>query len=225
MNAALPTLAAAATDLPNEWLLARASGLLAYLVLTLTVVAGLTLRGRLLGRTVSPAVVTAVHRTLSFVGIGAVALHGLLLAIDTSVDVPLVSLVVPGLAGYRPVATGIGVMAAELWLLVHLSFRMRRHIGVKRWRALHMLSFPTWLLAAGHGIFAGSDSGLAWVQTMYAGSIAVVVGLLAIRMASRRSAPARRTMPASTSPPPPGPRTPAARPASHASHTAAPNAA
>ena len=91
-------LIAATTELPTGWLLARSSGLLAYVLLTLTVVAGLTLRTRLLGRTVPPAIVTAVHRTLSVAGLSALALHVVLLAVDSEVDVPLVSLVVPGLA-------------------------------------------------------------------------------------------------------------------------------
>lgn len=189
------TLVAATGDLPTQWLLARASGLLAYLALTLTVIAGLTLRTRLLGRAVSPAVVTAVHRSLSLVGIGALVLHAGLIALDSAVDVPLVSLVVPGLAGYRPIATGLGVAAAELWLLIHLSFRLRRRIGVARWRMLHMATFPLWGIAALHGIFAGSDSGQPWVQQLYVWSIASVVFLVAIRVGSRARPAARRPAP------------------------------
>ena len=189
-------IAATASDLPTQWLLARASGLLAYVVLTLAVVAGLTLKTRLLGRAISPAVITAVHRSLSFVGLGAVALHGALLALDTSVDVPLVSLFVPGLSGYRPVATGLGVIAAELWLLVHLSFRVRRRIGVRRWRALHFATFPLWGLAAAHGVTAGSDSSLPWVQQLYVWSVGIVLFLVAIRMGSRGRGGARPARPA-----------------------------
>jgi len=193
------TLTAAATELPTQWLLARASGLLAYTMLTLTVVAGLTLRARLLGRVVSPKIVTAIHRTLSFVGFGALALHAMLLVLDTSVDVPLVAVFIPGLAGYRTLATSLGVVAAELWLLIHLSFRLRRRIGVARWRALHMLSFPTWGLAALHGIFAGSDSGQPWVQQMYVVSIVTVLFLVVVRSGSRAARrPGRAASPASS---------------------------
>ena len=178
-------LIAATTELPTGWLLARSSGLLAYVLLTLTVVAGLTLRTRLLGRTVPPAIVTAVHRTLSVAGLSALALHVVLLAVDSEVDVPLVSLVVPGLAGYRPLATALGVVALELWLIIQVSFRLRRRIGVRRWRALHVMTFPTWGLAAAHGILAGTDSGTSWVQLLYAGSIGLVVFLFTFRVGSR----------------------------------------
>ncbi len=181
----LHAAAQAATDLPTQWLLARASGILAYVMLTLAVVAGLTLRTRLFGRAVSPALVTAVHRTLSSVGLSAVVAHALLIGLDSEVDVPLVSLVVPGLSGYRPLATGLGVVALELWLLIQVSFRLRRRIGVKRWRALHMATFPTWGLAAAHGVFAGTDSSVPWMQHAYAWSIAAVLFLVVIRIGSR----------------------------------------
>ena len=188
------------TDLPTQWLLARSSGILAYVVLTLAVVAGLTLRTRLLGRAVSPAIVTAVHRTLSFAGLAAVVVHAGLIGLDHEVDVPLVSLVVPGLSGYRPLATGLGVVAMELWILIHVSFRLRRRIGVKRWRALHVATFPTWAIAAAHGIFAGTDSGTAWMQQLYAWSIALVLFLVVIRAGSRQ--PARPARPAPAARPP-----------------------
>jgi sulfoxide reductase heme-binding subunit YedZ len=217
MDASPPVLAAAqaASELPTQWLLARSSGIVAYLLLTLAVVAGLTLRTRLLGRTVPPAIVTAVHRTLSLVGLSAVVLHAVLIGLDHEVDVPLVALLVPGLSGYRPLATALGVVAMELWLLIHLSFRMRRRIGVKRWRALHMATFPTWGIAAAHGVLAGTDSSVDWMQHLYAWSIAAVVFLVVIRGGSRAAARAPRP-PATTptpSPTPPATTTPRSTPA------------
>ena len=89
----------------------------------------------------------------------------------------------------QAIATSLGVVAMELWLLIHVSFRLRRRIGVKRWRALHMATFPTWAIAAGHGVLAGTDSSVAWMQQAYAVSIAAVLFLVVIRVGSR--APAR----------------------------------
>jgi sulfoxide reductase heme-binding subunit YedZ len=186
-------------DVPTQWLLARSSGLLAYLLLTLAVIAGLTLRTRLLGRLVPPSLVTAFHQSLSLVGLVAVAVHALLIALDSKVDVPLVALVVPQLSGYRTAATSLGVIAMELWLVIHFSFRLRRRIGMQRWRALHMATFPTWAIAAAHGILAGTDSGIGWTQELYAWSIGLVAFLVVIRAASR--APARRSTPTRPTPP------------------------
>jgi predicted ferric reductase len=194
MDPTVHLLASSAGDQPTQWLLARASGLLAYLAITFAVVAGLTLKGRLLGTVLRPPVILAIHRTTSIVGLGAVALHAVLIALDGAVDVPLLAVAVPGLSGYRPLATGLGVVAAELWLLIHLSFRMRAQIGARRWRALHVATFPTWAIAALHGITAGTDSVLPWAQQLYVWSIALVLLLVAVR-ATGTQRPARPTPP------------------------------
>ncbi len=109
-------------------------------------------------------------------------LHAALLVADAHIDIPLLAAFVPGLSGHAPVATSVGVIATELWVVVHLSFSLRSRIGVKRWRALHKVVFLIWGLAAMHGIFAGSDSQIWWVQQMYALSIGVVGALIAFRV-------------------------------------------
>lgn len=209
-------------DLPTMWLLARSSGLIAYALLTLAVVAGLTLRTRLFGRAVSPALITAVHRTLSTVGLVSVAVHAMLIALDAKVDVPLLALFVPGLSGYRMLATSLGVIALELWVIIHVSFRLRRYIGVKRWRSLHYATFGAWGLAALHGIFAGTDSGVTWVSNLYAASIGLVVLLLVFRSTTgARTAAKTRRAPAPGTPttPPSVPATRVTPPTAHANPT------
>jgi hypothetical protein len=126
---------------PTFWLLARATGLTAYVLLTTSVLAGLTVKSRPLGTRVKAAVVTDLHKFLSLLGLGAVAMHGLVLTLDATVRMPLAALLVPGLSPYRPLATGIGVLAAELMLLIYVSFSLRRRIGARNWRRLHYLTF------------------------------------------------------------------------------------
>ena len=128
---------------PTFWLLARATGLTAYALLTSSVLAGLTVKSRPLGTRVKAAVVTDLHRFLSLLGLGVVALHGLVLTLDSTVRMPIAGLLVPGLSPYRPLATGIGVLAAELMIVIYASFSLRRRIGVRNWRRLHYLTFAS----------------------------------------------------------------------------------
>jgi hypothetical protein len=69
---------------PTFWLLARASGLVAYALLTASVLAGIVLKARPLGRSVRPASVVDVHRFLALLGLGALALHGGTLVLDST---------------------------------------------------------------------------------------------------------------------------------------------
>ncbi|MCZ4495501.1 MAG: Ferric reductase like transrane component, partial [Thermoleophilia bacterium] len=68
------------------------------------------------------------------------------------------------------------------------------------WRALHFMTFPTWLLAAGHGVLAGTDSAQPWMRALYLGSIGIVAGLVLVRAGS---VPARRPPPKPTPAVPP----------------------
>ena len=121
---------------PTFWLLARASGMTAYVLVTLSVLAGLVLKSRPFGR-LRPATVTQIHRALALYAIAAIAAHGIALVLDTTVKVSPAALAIPGLISYRPLATSLGVLAAELTILVYASFSLRRRIGFRAWRALH----------------------------------------------------------------------------------------
>jgi sulfoxide reductase heme-binding subunit YedZ len=167
---------------PTFWLLARATGLTAYVLLTGSVLAGLTVKARPLGRRVKAAVATDAHRFLALLALGAVAVHGLVLTLDQTVKMPLAGLLVPGLSPYRPLATGIGVIAAELMVLIYASFSLRRRIGARNWRRLHYLTFGVFAAATVHGLAAGTDR---WAYGLYAGSIAAVAGLTAWRVITK----------------------------------------
>lgn len=167
---------------PTFWLLARASGLVAYALLAASVVLGLVVKARPLGRSVSPAAVVDLHRFLALLGLGALALHGVALVADDAVDIGLGALFVPGASPYRPFATALGVLAAELMVLIYLSFSVRRRIGAKAWRALHWLTYLVFALGTVHGLAAGSDSGRTWALALYGAAVGAVVGALAWRL-------------------------------------------
>jgi len=159
---------------PTFWIIARAGGLTAYLLLTCSMLAGLVLKSRPLGTRVKPAAVTDVHRFLALLALVATAVHGIGLVFDTSVRIDVVGLLVPGRVAYRPLWTGAGVVAAELMVAVYVSFSMRKRIGVRNWRRLHWLTYGIFLGATVHGLLAGSDSGAQWARTLYLAAIGSV---------------------------------------------------
>jgi sulfoxide reductase heme-binding subunit YedZ len=159
---------------PTFWLLARASGITAYVAVTLSVLAGIVLKSRPFAR-LRPATAMQLHRALAVNAIGAIVVHGIALVLDTTVKVSPLALVVPGLITYRPLATSIGVLAAELTLVVYVSFSLRRQIGHKIWRALHWTTYGLFALATVHGLAAGTDTSRPWAAALYFGAVAAVV--------------------------------------------------
>lgn len=160
---------------PTFWLLARASGLTAYVLLTLSVLVGLVVKSRPFAA-LKPAAVTDLHRILAMLGLGALVGHAAALVLDSTVHVSIPGLFVPGLVSYRPVWTSFGVLAAELMVLVYASFSMRKRIGPKNWRRLHWATYAIFGAATVHGIAAGTDTTRPWAFALYVaavGSVAV----------------------------------------------------
>jgi sulfoxide reductase heme-binding subunit YedZ len=154
---------------PTFWLLARATGVTAYALLTLSVLAGLVLKSRPLGRALKGAAVMDTHRFLSSLALGAVLFHALSLLLDSTVKIGLGALLVPGLSPYRPLAVGLGVVAAELTAVVALSFPLRRKIGQRSWRRLHWATYGIFAAATAHGLAAGTDT--HWLFPIYLGAV------------------------------------------------------
>ena len=169
------------------------------MLLTATLVAGLTLKTRVL-RTVKPASITDVHRFLSLTGLVAVAAHAAALVLDTTVKVSLPALVIPGLVPYRTLWTSLGVVTLELMVILHVSFRLRKLIGNRVWRRLHYASFVAFAGATTHGLLSGSDSGQLWALAIYALSVGLIVSLTTWRIDT--TATARRVKAAHVTPQP-----------------------
>ena len=167
---------------PTFWLLARASGLAAYVFLTLSVLAGLVLKSRPFGAAVKPAWLTGLHRTLALTGIGALAGHAVALLLDTTAQVSPLGLLIPGMAGYRPLATALGVLAAELMLIVYASFPLRKRIGTRAWRRLHWATYGIFVAATVHGLAAGTDTTRPWALAFYLGAVGAVAAATAWRV-------------------------------------------
>jgi methionine sulfoxide reductase heme-binding subunit len=177
------------------WILARATGMSALLLLAGAMVAGLLVRTRTPVAGLKGSGMVDLHRHLSLLALGATAAHGAFLVADTAVDITPLALVVPGLVPYRPLWTGIGVVAAELALLVHLSFRARKRIGASAWRRIHWLTYAVFAAAVAHGIGSGTDSGAPWALALYGGAVGAVAGLTGWRAATARRG---RTRPAAS---------------------------
>jgi predicted ferric reductase len=166
------------------WLISRVAGLTAFLAVSLDVILGLLVSTRALDQLFAKGVAVELHRWLSPVALALVLAHGVLLLADGYIRFDALAVLVPFASPYRPVAVAIGVVAAYLALVVHVSFALRKRIGVKTWRRLHHLSFVALIGAAAHGLLAGSDSGTVWL--VYAVPLAITLALVLSRLKRSR---------------------------------------
>jgi sulfoxide reductase heme-binding subunit YedZ len=171
----------------TAWYIARAGGIVAFALLTASVVVGLLLSGRPASKRWPKFALEDVHRFLGILTGIFIAVHALGLLVDNYLPFSIADLVVPGAAPYRSLATALGVVAAELLGALAITNHYRRRIPHTLWRKAHSLNFAVWLLALAHGIFAGTDSGSTWAMTLYALSVATVAGLTYLRIERART--------------------------------------
>jgi len=164
------------------WYVARAGGMLAYLLLSSSVAAGLLLSGRARLRRWPRFALEDVHRFIGFLAGTFIVIHGASLLLDHVVPFSLGQLLVPGAAGYRPLDVAFGVVAAELLAALAITNHYRKRLPDGVWRRLHMLNFAVWGLALVHGLTAGTDATTTWALVLYAGSAWVVLALLIHRI-------------------------------------------
>lgn len=167
------------------WYAARAGGIVAYVLVTASVVVGILHSSRRV-RVLPRFAFEDMHRFLGLLAGAFIAIHVGGILLDQVVPFSVAQLVVPFTADYRPLATGLGVVALELLLALALSNLLREHLPHRVWRTLHGANFAVWGLATVHAATAGSNRDQLWASVLYALSSALVVGTLAWRLREAR---------------------------------------
>ncbi len=173
------------------WLASRASGLVALALITLSVTLGLAMAGRVSREPRLRRALLSVHEHAALAGLIAIAVHGITLLGDRWLDPGPAGIAVPFVMDYRPLYTGLGIVAGYLAAALGLSFYARKRIGAKLWRNLHRATIAVYVLAVIHTLGAGSD--VAWVRPAMLITGAPILYLLALRMLPQRPRGERRT--------------------------------
>lgn len=165
----------------TTWIVLRAAGIGAYMLLFLSVAWGLVATTGVLGRRLSKASAVAVHQFLSTCGFVLLGVHIGGLLVDSYMPFGVADVLVPVASSYRPAATALGVIAMYASVFIVVTSWMRKRIGTAWWRRSHLLAVPTFGMAMAHGVFAGSDSARPWMWWIYVATALVLVFLLVVR--------------------------------------------
>jgi DMSO/TMAO reductase YedYZ heme-binding membrane subunit len=163
------------------WYLTRASGTVALVLLTASVVIGVAAIARLRAPGVPRFVVDGIHRTASLLAVAFLVVHILTAALDSFASISLVDAVIPFVGSYRPLWLGLGTVAFDLLLAVALTSVVRDRMDHATWRGVHWLAYAAWPVAVVHGLGTGSDVHQGWLQAITVGCILVVLAAVAGR--------------------------------------------
>jgi DMSO/TMAO reductase YedYZ heme-binding membrane subunit len=179
-------------------------------VLTLSVIWGLALTTRLLGRFPKPAWMLDLHRHFAALASILVGVHIGSLMLDGYARFSLADILVPMHTPWKPGPVAWGIVGLYLLLAVQGTSLAKKRMPLRVWRALHLLSYPLWAVATAHFITAGTDAYTPAFAYSVIGTTILISALTIGRVLSPR--PARRAV--APPAPSPGPTPAAPAPAS-----------
>lgn len=164
------------------WYLSRGSAFVALSLLWLSMALGLLVTNKM--ARVWPGVPAsfAIHEYVSLLGLGFALFHAVILIGDKYIHYSMAQILIPFASSYQPFWVGMGQLAFYAALILSASFYIRKQIGQNVWRLLHYASFLTYAAALIHGIAAGTDTSLLWVQKYYWYSAGSLLFLLIYRI-------------------------------------------
>lgn len=164
------------------WYVSRATGLVCLVLLTLSVVLGITATIRVSSAGWPRFVTQGLHRNVSLFVVVLLGLHIAAVVIDDYVRIHLTDAVIPFRSDYRPLWLGLGTVAFDVLLTLVLTSLLRQRLGYGTWRAVHWLAYACWPLAVVHGLGTGTDPRQAWAGWLIGGCVALVLLAVAWRI-------------------------------------------
>jgi len=178
------------------WFTARAGGLVAWALAALSILWGLALSTRALGRKPRAPWLLDLHRFLGGLTVVFVFVHMTGLWADQYVHFSVTQLLVPFAATWKPLAVAWGVVAFYLLLAVELTSLIMKRLPKRLWKGVHFSSYALYLFATVHLLTAGTDSRVPALRWGVIATIGAVVFFTVYRIIG----PGRR---ASVAAPPP----------------------
>lgn len=164
------------------WYASRAAGLVAWGLLSASVIWGLLLSTRLLRGRPTPRWLLDLHRFLGGLAVVFTGVHVGGLVADNYLHFGVADLLVPFASGWRPGAVALGVVSLWLLLAIEITSLLMRRMPRRWWRGVHLTSYGLFWLATFHGILAGTDGSQPAFTFAVDAVAALVLALTATRV-------------------------------------------
>lgn len=178
------------------WYVARATGFIAWGLVTASVITGLLLSTRLAKRRPTPAWTLDLHRFLGGTAVVATVLHLAGLVGDNYIHFGAADLLIPFASSWEPGAVALGIVALYLLLAVQGSSMLMRRLPRRLWRAVHLTTFVVFWTSTFHLQLAGTDAANPIARWTLNLAMAAVVFLTLVRILSTRRGDRRAARPA-----------------------------
>ena len=179
------------------WYAARSGGYVAWGLLSASVIWGLMLSGKVRPGHVRPNWILDLHRFLGGLAAVFTGIHVVTIMLDSSTSFGLADVLVPFTSSWHPGAVAWGIVGMYLLAAVELTSLAKKHLPLKLWKRVHVLSFPLFATATLHLLAAGTDSGNTISMAVVGAVTTAVVALTAWRVAQLGKPSGRQPIPRS----------------------------
>jgi DMSO/TMAO reductase YedYZ heme-binding membrane subunit len=147
------------------WFVSRASGIVAWSLAAASVLWGMALSTRALGKQPRAPWLLDLHRFLGALTVVFVGVHLLGLFLDQYAHFGLADLFVPFASTWKPQPVAWGIVAFYLLVAVEITSLLMKRLPKKLWHAIHLLSYVLYVTATVHLFLAGTDAGNLWLRS------------------------------------------------------------
>ena len=176
------------------WYLTRASAMVGWVLLTLTVVWGILLKTRILRGADNPEWLNVTHRYISGLAMAMIATHMVTLLLDEYIQFGWADVLVPFATSFEPLPVALGIFAFWLILLVQITALGSRWLPDAVWKGVHLSSYLAIVLIGLHSGLVGTDVGTPWytVVSLILITTVTLAAIVRLVIAAREKPPVRQ---------------------------------
>lgn len=176
------TLSTAVDPWVLTWYVARASGIVAWALLALSVIVGLVQSTRVTTGKPGPAWLRSFHGNAGAMALAFAGIHMVALLLDRTIEFSLLDLVVPFTADWRPGAVAWGIAGFYVLLAVAVTAWLRSRLPRGVWLKIHRIAAAGYVLSTIHLLAAGTDVTSPALMWTVLASILTIGALLLTRI-------------------------------------------
>lgn len=143
-------------NMVGTWEMIRAAGIVSYVLFWFGACAGILYSEKIFVK--KRALLFMFHQSSGWFAFLFALLHGGLLLIDTYMPYGVTELLIPFTAKNETILSGFGTIALSVLFIVLISSDLMKKLSKKAWKAVHLLTIPTFIVMSIHGFFIGTDS-------------------------------------------------------------------
>lgn len=164
------------------WYLTRASALVAFLLLYVSIFFGTISCLPGIGRFFLRLRSLNFHCWISLQALIFVLIHGLSLLFDKVIPFGWSDVFVPFHSNYEPLLVALGTISLYIMIILIISSYARKYISQKLWRTIHFLNVALYIFSIIHALYLGTDLRSGLLREIFIWANGILILLLAYNM-------------------------------------------